>query len=252
MENSNNGLVYLGQDNSEFVINKATGVTKISGRACSRLLERSPSTVSELLKTLEIVTENTKIQTSGGLQGVRLISAKDFYKLAERLKPELAEAMLEMGANSYLLYAAGYKVSVVQPESKPITKVALAEAYLKQAKLEAATADLPGLTNINNALINSQDQPGLPGYFNVWETLSETYDYRTTKLLNKPISKRMGQAARLHGNKPKADTVRILVTQPNGALKSIKTNIYPVSLIPVFDEILRQAVTEFKIEGSVD
>jgi hypothetical protein len=57
MENSNNGLVYLGQDNSEFVINKETGKAKISQRAAHRILKRAESTVRDCVKLLGIDTE---------------------------------------------------------------------------------------------------------------------------------------------------------------------------------------------------
>jgi hypothetical protein len=250
MENSTNLVQFVNQEGSEFVINTKTGEAFISNNAGARILETAPTTFRRVRDSLKIEGKEATYKAGASVQRSPLLSSIDFYTIALEIRPDIAQQMLLAGVNLFIYGHAGYKVSVVQQESKPepITKVALAEAYLKQAKLEAATTDLPGLANINNALIESQDQPCLPGYFNVWETLSEKYDYPTTKLLNKPLSKRMGQAARLHGAKPKADTIRILVRLPNGELKSIKTNIYPISLLCVFEEILRQAITEFGIQ----
>jgi hypothetical protein len=99
MENTDNELIYLGQEGSEFVINKETGKVKIPERVAMRLLEVDRHTFLDYRDKLGIKGKIAQILTDSGVQGGRIFSAEEFYKLAKQLKPELAEAGLDWSIN---------------------------------------------------------------------------------------------------------------------------------------------------------
>jgi hypothetical protein len=252
MENSNNLVQFINQEGSEFVINTVTGEAFISNSAGSRILEVAPTTFRRVRDSLKIEGKEATYRAGASVQRSPLLSASDFYSISLELRPDIAKQMALSGVNLFIYGHAGYKVSVVQ-ESKPEPKTTISQTEilklaLERSKLQDATTNLKGTTTINNALIASQDQPCLPGHFTVWEELASRFEYYDTKMLNKKMIKRMGQAARLHTAEPLTKTKRVVITKADGSLKSITCNLYSIELLPYFEEILRQVVAEAGID----
>jgi len=149
--NSGSALTqFIGQDGSEFVINTTTGAAFISQRAAARVLEINERTVRRNKEEGLFTVQTAEINTVSGLRCAALISAKDFYKLAEKYKPEVAEKMLEAGANVFIYGLAGYKLTLSESEAltppqfdipKTLSEALLLASELS-SKLEAAEAKI--------------------------------------------------------------------------------------------------------------
>jgi hypothetical protein len=169
--------------------------------------------------------------------------------MAEFYGSKVLENTRTFGLNSKLLASVGYKSVAIKPADQQMvqpqqmaTPLELAEAAVKHHKLEAATANLPGLANINKSQTN-RDRSALPGYFSCYEELKKRFDDVTVNLIYRTVTRRMGQAARLHSAaKPRAKWVRFF--DSDGTKKLTKVNEYNTDLMPEFDEVVRLAVFE--------
>lgn len=165
-DNSGSSLThFIGQDGNEFVINTATGDAFISQSASGRLLEVSEWTIRDNVKSLDLATETAVINTPAGKRSSRLISATDFYKLAEKYKPELAKQMLKAGANLYIYGLAGYKISIYEPEpAKPQNQTLLniewAKAYILNQTQELNLEQFPGMKKMITHLQTEKENAG--------------------------------------------------------------------------------------------
>jgi hypothetical protein len=156
---------FIGQDGNEFVINTTTGDAFISQSASGRLLEVSEWTIRDNVKSLDLVTKTAVINTPAGKRSSRLISATDFYKLAEKYKPELAKQMLKAGANLYIYGLAGYKISISNPEpAKPQNQTLLniewAKAYILNQTQELNLEQFPGMKKMITHLQTEKETGG--------------------------------------------------------------------------------------------
>lgn len=122
-------FVRFDSEGLELVVNTDTGLAYATVSAVARMLEISKSTASEGVRSYDVI--NGEIETEGGLQGVRLVSADVVFKLAFKYHPQLAMKMGAVGANLYMLGLAGYKTSIVEA---PKTRLQLAEEQVKLIK----------------------------------------------------------------------------------------------------------------------
>jgi PII-like signaling protein len=104
----------------ELVVDTSTGKAYASISATARMLETSRTNIqNEISKGVQdYLVTNAEIETPGGLQGCKLLSADVIFKLAFKYHPQLAMRMGAAGANVYMLGLAGYQTKVV--ESSPI------------------------------------------------------------------------------------------------------------------------------------
>jgi phage antirepressor YoqD-like protein len=132
----NNGL--------ELVVNTDTGLAYASKKAAARMLGVTKETVGSQAFKLggeDYDVVGAKINTPGGLQEARLVSASIIFKLAVKYNPDLAIKMGEAGANQYMLNLAGYKLKPVEqtPPRLPQTKLEwMLEAVEAEKRLIAA------------------------------------------------------------------------------------------------------------------
>jgi phage antirepressor YoqD-like protein len=106
-------------------------------------LKTARSTVRSAQVRLKIETISAQILTPTGLRTVAMVTAKDLYKLAEDLQPDLAEMMLMAGANLYIYGLAGYKISVSETTpapQQPLTAFEYASLYVEAEKGRLALA----------------------------------------------------------------------------------------------------------------
>jgi hypothetical protein len=182
---------FIGQDGNEFVINTTTGDAFISQSASGRLLEVSEWTIRDNVKSLDLVTETAVINTPAGKRSSRLISATDFYKLAEKYKPELAKQMLKAGANLYIYGLAGYKISLsepepVKPQNQTLLNIEWAKAYIFQETQKLNLEQFPGMKRMIDHLQTENKEAETYPPFSVYAYLvnEDCLDLLDKKLFN--------------------------------------------------------------------
>ncbi len=131
-------------DGLEFHIDTATGLAYCSQRAAARMLGVDQGNLNRHLNKGDVNIEmiSAEIQTPGGLQGVVLLSAVHVSKLALRYNVELAEKMLECGANIYMLGVAGYKVQVIEQPKELSRRQILQMAIDAEDRADALAAQI--------------------------------------------------------------------------------------------------------------
>jgi hypothetical protein len=102
-------LVPVDGSELEFFVDKNTGRAYASIRATARMLSRNVSTLTRYIGGRKIRLLEAQIQTSGGLQGVRMFSAEQVFDAALEYFHPLARQMGAYGANAYMLRESGYK-----------------------------------------------------------------------------------------------------------------------------------------------
>lgn len=213
----------------EYLVRPGTNEIILSTAAAARLLEVSESTIRRNCEMLGIERKIEQMQTRSGVQGVAGIEESNFKLLLKRLRPEYIESLENVGLRVFVRGKLGLLDQ--QPTRSKMTRIEELELALKQAKLEDATTNLPGLAAINNALINTGIN-FLPGTTTAYEyQMNKTGGIFNRKQLN-ILNKRFGQAYRLasQGTKPKKRWVIV-----NGIPQ--KANEYPTDMMPIFDEI---------------
>jgi phage antirepressor YoqD-like protein len=115
-DNSGSSLTqFLNQDGSEFVINTTSGDAFISQSAAARVLDINERTVRRCKEDGLFTVETAVVNTPTGKRSSALISAEDFFILAQKYKPVVAKQMLKAGANLYIYGLVGYKISISEP-----------------------------------------------------------------------------------------------------------------------------------------
>lgn len=116
----NDYQVFKSSDGIELVINMRTGEAFATQAGYVRMSGKAKSTISERLQGVQAQgIKTTKIQTDGGLQGVRLIPADTVFDWLLDDNRELAKAMGTCGATVYLHQLAGYKIQTIAPIAPP-------------------------------------------------------------------------------------------------------------------------------------
>jgi hypothetical protein len=156
---------FIGQDGSEFVINTTSGDAFISQRAAARVLEVSESTIRKCKESGLFSIEIAEIVTPAGKRSAHLISAEDFFILAQKYKPVVAKQMLKAGANLYIYGLAGYKISISEPEpAKPQNQTLLniewAKAYILNQTQELNLEQFPGMKKMITHLQTEKETGG--------------------------------------------------------------------------------------------
>jgi hypothetical protein len=156
---------FIGQDGGEFVINTTTGDAFISQSAAGRVLGVSETTIRNNVKSLDLVIETAVINTPNGKRSSNLISAEDFFILAQKYKPVVAKQMLKAGANLYIYGLAGYKISISEPEpAKPQNQTLLniewAKAYILNQTQALNLEQFPGMKKMINHLQTEKETGG--------------------------------------------------------------------------------------------
>ena len=121
-----------GENGVELFIDRKDGSVYASIRGYARMAGKGKSTINERLQGVRFDEVKTvKVQTTSGLQGVRLIPESLIQKWIIRDNPTLAEQMMAAGCRVYLYGQAGYEVKP-QPKPKKKSKWKVARAQGKR------------------------------------------------------------------------------------------------------------------------
>lgn len=123
-------FVRFDSEGLELVVDTSNGKAYASISATARMLGVSKSTVSSAFGNQE--TTKAQIHTESGSKTVRLVPAFVVYKLAQKYRPLLADAMGAAGANIYMLALAGYQTKVVET---PVIPQSYSAALLEAGRL---------------------------------------------------------------------------------------------------------------------
>lgn len=110
-KHENNGL--------ELYVDEATGLAYAHQEAMRRMfgLESKGGTLTRRLASISVDDKiPAEILTDAGIRSISLYPARVVAKLAIEFKPELAEKMIEAGANVYMLGLAGYHVQATKSQ----------------------------------------------------------------------------------------------------------------------------------------
>lgn len=207
------------------------GWTK-GGAAAQKISVRE---VSEHLRALDLSDQRKELKLGTGSRALcfdieQVIAILDFFN------SPILKTSQRFGLEVAIKQACGLlekPISQLQPQTLP-TKIELAEAYMKVAKLEQSTNDLPGLADLDNQRIHHiTAYKGLPGRITITEFLSTRYlpnsSYHT-------FCKRVNAAARLQTNNSKLPRRKGL--NRKGGLKYEME--FPTSFTPTMELIYQQ------------
>jgi hypothetical protein len=117
-------LTPFNNDGLELMVDTNTGETFASIRAVARMTDKSASSIAryvngELKGVAQMTLKMAEIQTTGGLQGVALLSEKQIVQVIKRYKTELLDVFAEAGIRVYLHGLAGYTVTSDAVQAPP-------------------------------------------------------------------------------------------------------------------------------------
>jgi hypothetical protein len=159
---------FESSDSIELVIDIETGEAFATQAGYARMSGLSKQAISK--RCLKGVNQNelktAEILTPGGLQGVRLIPAKQAFQWLIKDNPELAFKMGEVGATVYLHQLAGFKISSSAIEEKPKTP----QTYLEALKALVKSEEEKELLRIENEQLAEEVEQ-------LAEAVDELFDY---------------------------------------------------------------------------
>ena len=157
-------------DGIEILINQITGESFCSVKGYARMSGRSASTIRERLCNVtetfqggrEQPVKSAEIPTSGGLQGVRLITEDQIVEWLPNDNPAMASKLLRMGVRIALHGMAGYSVTTTATAPNPIVADSL-EHLRDTASIALALAGSPGVLAIETfKMLNGLATPTIP------------------------------------------------------------------------------------------
>jgi hypothetical protein len=198
---------YTGQDGSEYVINTTNGDAFISQRGCARTLECNESTIRYYKEKGLFTTVTAQILTPDGKRTAQLISSKGFFKLAQIIKPEMAEKMEEGGSKMFLYGLAGYKIKLSEPSpvseyAQTLRNINYAQAYIKLETAKINVEQFPGVKRMLEYLqVEKENKQQIPP-FSLFAYLTEEdcLDFLSKKQIN-AFNKRVASLYRIYYQK---------------------------------------------------
>ena len=127
----------------ELIIDTSNGESFATISGYARMAKKAQSTISERVSKDHRCNEvkTAKIQTAGGLQGVRLIPESLIKQWIKKDNPELADRMMDTGLRVFLHGIAGFKYKAeldLSPEEQALTLAkALLASHEENLKLKA-------------------------------------------------------------------------------------------------------------------
>lgn len=244
---------FTGLADPNFAVCDVTGGIYTTQRGMARILEINRKTLQRSLQGLAHKSDNSELYslfsteecdiqpTTGRLKRFGSIAAhtlanfyseEQLYLITSVLRRDLAKKMRSAGTHLYLRGITGLIEPTNQSQTQTLpTKIELAEAYMKVAKLELSTNDLPGLADLDNRRIDYVTKhQGLPGRITITEYLSANplpgYLFHT-------FCKRVNYQARFQTNYRE-------LTKVKGINRHGKTKwelAFPTSFVPTMDSI---------------
>lgn len=109
-----------GENGIELVIDVSTGQSFATVSGYARMANLDRTAISKRLTRDNIARETAEIQTTTGLKSVTLIPGKFALKWLAQDNVDLFEAMAECGWTVYCHRLAGYRVSSIPAQEKPL------------------------------------------------------------------------------------------------------------------------------------
>ncbi|MEH1787525.1 MAG: hypothetical protein V7L23_18610 [Nostoc sp.] len=140
-------LIAYNNDGLEIYIDEVTGEAFASIRSYSRMSGKAISTISGRVKGVHLLEIKTaEIKTSGGLQGVRLITEDIIAEWILKDNPTVAVQFLKLGIRKFMHTLAGYSQPQAQVTPPQAAKALPTEYELKLKNIRdrknAATKDI--------------------------------------------------------------------------------------------------------------